>query len=405
MTRMARGRPPAEPILVQRQEELDELCARCRKERRFAFDTEFVMEDRYATEICLIQIATAQSVALIDPLGPLKLTGIWELVCDPRTETIVHAGQEDLALCFRHAGEVPRNVFDVQIAAGLIGLDYPISLQKLVQATLHVRLHKAKTLTDWRKRPLTESQVRYAAEDVLHLPAVRDRLAAKLSKLERLDWAEEEFREFEEARLYHRVEEDQLRRIKGSGSLDGKRLAVLREVLAWREQLAVTRNRPARTVLKDHVMMEVARQGLSTFAEIRDLRGLNLGDREVHALARAVHDASKLPPERWPAVAPREIESAGETVLVTLLTAVLRNYASSHDLAYGLLATQQSIRELVRRFTVEGTVGDSDVEILQGWRGRTVGKMLRDVLSGKSALRVDRAGGQPVIEVYTSPRN
>ncbi len=400
---MSRARPAPEPVVVQRQDQIDEFCALCRTEGRFAFDTEFVMEDRYETEVCLIQVATSSQVGLLDPLGKLDLAGIWELICDPKIETIVHAGQEDLALCVRFAGKVPQSIFDVQIAAGLAGLDYPISLQKLVQATLHIRLHKAKTLTDWRRRPLTASQLRYAAEDVCHLPAVGDKLHAKLKSLDRLGWAKEEFQAFEQAGLYERAVEDRLQRVKGSGSLDARQLAVVREALHWREQLAQARNRPARSVLKDYVLIEIARQGLSTYAEIRDFRGLNLGDRDVHALVKVVRGALDLPADRLPTPKPREIETPGETILITLLTAVLRNHAAGHEIAYGLLATQKSIRELVRQFMAQGAIAGLDADLLRGWRGRVVGKMLLDVLAGRSVLRVGQTGARSMVDLLPAP--
>ncbi len=201
-------------MIVERPVQLADLCQRCRSQGRFAFDTEFVMEDRYETEVCLIQIAAESTVAIIDPFLGLDLSEVWGLVADPEVETIVHAGQEDLGLCLQHTGQVPRRIFDVQIAAGLVGYDYPISLQKLVQATLGIRLHKGKTLTDWRRRPLTDSQIRYAADDVQHLLAVRHMLGEQLARADRQSWAQSEFARFEQASLYTRATEDKLSRLK-----------------------------------------------------------------------------------------------------------------------------------------------------------------------------------------------
>ncbi len=387
-----------EPILVENQEQVDELCAACRGQGRFAFDTEFVMEDRYETEVCLIQVATAGQVWLVDPYLKLEIGPLWQLVCEAESETIVHAGQEDLALCARATGSPPRNVFDVQIAAGLVGYEYPMSLQKLVQAILHIRLHKAKTLTDWRKRPLSGSQLRYAAEDVSYLLAVRDKLHSKLTQRRRVEWAKEEFLRFEEATLYQRVEQEKLFRMKGSGMLKGRELAILGQLLPWRERIAQQRNRPARTVIKDHVLIEIAKLGLTSFSEIRDLRGLNLSDRDVHALAKAAHEAAEIPADQWPKTLPREMESAGETILIALLTAVLRSYSLKQELAYGLLATKKGMTELIRYLRGGRKLDRQEVELLRGWRGKAVGKMLNDVLSGKSSLRVADNNGEAIIE-------
>ena len=178
MPRRRINRP--EPTVIENQAQVDDLCARARSEGRFAFDTEFVMEDRFATEVCLIQIATSGYVAIIDPFLDVCLDAVWELVADDQVETVVHAGQEDLALCVQHTKKAPQRVYDVQIAAGLAGLEYPLSLQRLVQNVLHVRLHKSKTLADWRKRPLTEGLIVYGAEDVCYLLAIQDFLNGKL---------------------------------------------------------------------------------------------------------------------------------------------------------------------------------------------------------------------------------
>jgi len=357
------------------------------------------MEDRFAPEVCLIQIATAKQIALIDPFLSLDLDPIWTLVCDEKVETVVHAGQEDLGLCVQHAGLAPRRVFDVQLAAGLCGFDYPLSLQRLVQSTLHIRLHKANTLTDWRKRPLSDPQLRYAAEDVSHLLDVQSELVARLRKLHRLEWAKEECRGLEDISLYRRADEDKLLRVKGAGSLQGRQLAVLRDVLPWRESLAQVRNRPPRTVLRDHLLVEIARLGLSSYAAIRELRGINLGDKDVHALARVVHKALHSPDESWPRREPRDAETPGEDVLLPFLTSVLKGYCAANDLAYGLAATKKDIRDLIRHFVTGEPRQRDRVALLSGWRGNAVGGMMEDLLHGRSFVRVHSNNGEVKLEM------
>lgn len=357
------------------------------------------MEDRYESELCLIQMATQGSVAVIDPFLKLDLDPVWRLIADEQVECVVHAGQEDLAIAVQHTGRAPRRVFDVQITAGLAGYSYPISLQKLVQITHHVRLHKSKTLTNWRKRPLTPSQIRYAAADVQYLLGIRTKLHDRLSRMNRLDWAAEEFERFEDLSLYQRVEEDKLLRVKGAGALSGQQLAVVRDLLAWRDARAQKYNRPVRAVLRDHLLVEIARHSLTTHDEIRDLRGVNLSDADVRRLCSVVRRALQLPSDRWPKLKPRDVETAREAVLVALATAVVRTYCMEHDLAYSLVATQRSIRELIRHRTA-GEPGDAkEVELLNGWRGRTVGSSLDEVLSGRRTVRVEPIDGELAVHV------
>ncbi len=388
------NRPSNDIIAVERQTQLEEICRQCRDQGRFAFDTEFVMEDRFEPEVCLIQIAAGPLVAIVDPFLDLDLRPVWDLVCDAQVETVVHAGQEDLAFCVQHNGLVPRRAYDVQIAAGLAGYDYPLSLQKLVQATLHIRLHKSKTLTDWRRRPLTPEQVRYAAEDVCHLLQVREKLDGRLSQRNRLAWVSEEFERFEQISLYRRAEEDKLLRVKGSGSLKGRQLAVVREVLAWREEAAQRLNRPVRAVLKDHLLVEIAKLELRTAEEIQDLRGLNLSGRLVRGLCEVVVDALNTPRDKWPVLRPRDTETPKESALVALATAVIRGYCLEHCISYSLLASQKSIRELVRHFTKGRPAKRADVGLANGWRGQTAGALLEELFAGRRTIHVENAKGE-----------
>jgi ribonuclease D len=385
--------------LIEDQGQIEELCSQARRRGRFAFDTEFVMEDRFAPELCLVQVATDESVAVIDPFNDLDLGPVFGLISDPGIETIVHAGQEDLSICVHRTGTAPRCVYDVQIAAGLAGYEYPLSLQKLIRTTAHVRLHKSKTLTDWRRRPLTQAQIRYAADDVAYLLAARDRIGQRLAARKREGWADEEFQRFEDMSLYRRAEEEKLSRVKGSGSLEGRQLAILREVLAWREGVAEKLNRPMRALLKDHLAVEIAKHGLATFKEVRDLRGINLSDRHVRALCDVVVQAAALPESAWPAAAPRDTETPDETALIALATGVVRSVCAEHDLAYGLVATKRSIHQLVRHCLGTGEAGANSTELLRGWRAEAVGTLAQDVLLGKRAIRVKPARGSAVIRV------
>lgn len=379
----------AETALVENDSDLAQVVQTCRAEGAFAFDTEFVMEDRYETEVCLVQVAAKEGVWLIDPFAKVDLTPLWELVADEAVQTVVHAGQEDLALCVQHIGRAPRNIFDTQIAAGFVGLDYPMSLQRLVQSVLRIRLHKAKTLTNWRKRPLTAEQKRYAAEDVQHLLPVREKIETRLRRLKRTDWAQQEFTRLEDMGLYRRVEADKLRRVKGAGSLPPRNMAVLRELLQWREGAAKRINRPARFVLKDHLLVEIARHELSGVKDIRELRGINLSDRNVRELAGAVKQALAIPESEWPAPPQREVERPQQAALTALATAVIRDYCAAHELAYALTATQRSINQLVR-CCMDGEKGtEAEAELLRGWRGKSAGKVARDVVTGRTGVFVE----------------
>src|SRR5262245_11708385 len=235
--------------VVSRSEELGAVCEYLAGCRRFGFDTEFVGEDTYHPHLCLVQVATPDRLILIDPLSAGPLDSFWKLVVDPANQVIVHAGREEVRLCRLWAGQTPGNLFDLQIAAGLAGLAYPLSHGTLVSQVLGVQLTKGETLTEWRDRPLTPAQVRYAYDDVPHLLAVWQRLTERLERLNRADWAREEFRRLTTLAAPEEVVEEKWRRLRGLGQLGRRQLAVVRALYAWREETAERLNRPPRTLV------------------------------------------------------------------------------------------------------------------------------------------------------------
>src|SRR5271166_4834913 len=186
-------KPELPEQLVTQPEELAACCEHLAASRCFGLDTEFVGEDTYHPRLCLVQVATAQRLFLIDPLSVGPLDAFWKLVVDPANLVVVHAGREEVRLCHLWSGQTPGNLFDLQIAAGLVGMVYPLGHGGLVYQVLGVQIAKGETLTEWRTRPLTRAQIRYAFDDVRYLLHVWQRLAARLEELGRTDWAREEF--------------------------------------------------------------------------------------------------------------------------------------------------------------------------------------------------------------------
>src|SRR5687767_12025626 len=187
--------PKGHAALITTADALRELVERLRGAGSFAYDSEFIGELTYVPKLCLVQVATSQEIALIDPLasGGIDLTPFWELVCEPSVEKIVHAGQQDVEPVVRLLKREPANIFDTQVAAGFAGLAYPVALSKLVQELTGARLGKGLTFTHWDQRPLSAMQLRYAADDVRYLIAARDELGKRLEPLpHHLEWARRE---------------------------------------------------------------------------------------------------------------------------------------------------------------------------------------------------------------------
>ncbi len=231
--------------------ELAACCDHLSGHSHFGFDTEFVGEDTYHPRLCLIQAATPDRLFLIDPLSAGPLDAFWDLVVDPGRVVVVHAGREEVRLCRLGAGKTPGNLFDLQIAAGMVGMTYPLGHGPLVGQVLGVRLSKGETRTEWRDRPLTPEQIRYAFDDVRYLLPTWGKLSGRLEKMGRTEWAREEFtRLARTASPEEPIAEEKWRKLRGIGSLDRRRLAAARALFNWREETAARTNRPARTIVR-----------------------------------------------------------------------------------------------------------------------------------------------------------
>jgi ribonuclease D len=348
------------------------------------FDTEFVGEDSYRPELCLVQVASSQALFVIDPFACGPLDRFWEVMTDPAKTVVVHAGREDLRICQFAAGKPPARVFDVQVAAGLAGLSWPIGYAGLVSELLGHRMNKGETLTDWRRRPLAAAQVRYAFDDVRFLLPAHKKLTDKLTRAGRLDWAEEEFAAFVEKAVVDDVTAERWRRVKGTGGFDPRGLAAVRELHAWRDGFAHRVNRPARMLMRDDVLAEIARRLPKSLDDLQNLRGLPRGEQEN--ILAAVSRARALAPDELPELEPRECDSPPVVMMASLLGVVLTDLCSRMKLASNLVATTSDLKAVAR--SRAGGAELPDVGLTRGWRGRHILPELLAVLDGRHALRV-----------------
>ncbi len=377
-------------VLVHTAEDLARCCAHLAECRRFGFDTEFVGEESYHPRLCLVQVATPEALYLIDPLAISSLEPFWKEVIDPANQVIVHAGREEVRLCHIWSGQTPGNLFDLQIAAGLAGYPYPLGHGALVLSVLGKKLAKAETLTEWRTRPLTKEQIKYAFDDVRYLLACWERLSARLEKSERITWAKEEF-----ARLLENatpdedglaVSADKWRKLRGAGSLDQRRLAILREIFYWREKAAADLNRPARTILRDDLLIEITRRNPKAAHDLQPVRGI--AKRHLDAIFDAVQRGRALRADECPPLADREQDPPQQGLLVNLLAAQLAHIAEQMGLAANMVATQQELKMLVRA-RLQKSPPPAHSLLQHGWRSEHILPHLQAMLEGRVSLRVD----------------
>ncbi len=391
-SRLVRPDPMAdhpERLLITTEPELLDLIAHIRDCGRFAFDTEFVYEETFEPVLCLVQVATKDRLVAIDPMAfPAASTGSWEVVIDPSIDVVMHAASEDLRICRFQTGKVPARVFDVQIAAGFVGVGYPLSLGNLVgQGSLGESLFGGETRTDWRRRPLSPAQLRYALDDVRHLLALADLLGGRLQEMGRAAWVEAELTDFLET-IQNRDEESRWRRLSGLHQLNRRGLEIARRLSDWRYEEARRQNRPIRQVLRDDLLVAIAKRQPANRQELEALRDFNrphLISRSPDILAR-IAQAQAIAPELLPEQAERHDDGPGLTMIVSLLAAALANCCAQQKVSTGLVGSSNDLKELIR-WNIQNRPESSRPHLASGWRNGVCGETLLDVLSGRRTLR------------------
>lgn len=370
--------------------EFERLCDEIRDAGIVSFDTEFVSESTYQPELGLLQFATPERCVAVDPYKIKRLDPWWALMADQDTTVVVHAGQAEVRFCLKFCGRRPGKLVDVQIAEGLRGGSYPLGYSTLVKRVVGRTVHGKETRTDWRRRPLTERQIRYALDDVQELLPIWERQRKWLVERNRLPWAEAEFQQMiddVEAESSH----ESWMRVSGLHKLNARELASARELIEWREQEAARRDRPLRTVLRDDLILELARRQPRNFQELTALRDLKqprykkLASQLLRCIERGLAvPESQLPPPLTP---PSRTEHKNEQILGQLLGIALADRCVEMNVARSLVATRADLNQLVR-WSLEKNQRGSRPRLTQGWRAEVCGQLLTDVLQGKVALRV-----------------
>lgn len=369
---------------VNTPEQLDDLCERLRGAASLALDTEFLRERTFYAQLCLLQIASEELVACVDPLALPTLDPLLEIIYDARVLKIMHAGRQDLEILFDLRGKLARPVFDTQIAATLLGLGDHVSYQTLVRDVLGVDLEKTHTRTNWQQRPLDSGQIRYAQDDVRYLHEVWRRQMRQLEDKGRLGWLDDDFADLTDIAHYDKAMDQAWLRIRGIRVLKGVQLAVVRELAIWREQRARADDRPRKWVLSDDVLIDFARHLPLDMEALQRVRGLDpralrrVGPDIINVIQRA----QKLPESQWPSLGLRFTPTPSEEALVDAMMAIVRQAGIGNGISPAALASRRDLEQMI--------AGKGDHSILHGWRGRLVGQHLQAFLNGQIELHMDQ---------------
>ncbi len=376
---------------ITRRDELARFCDELAGEPSIAIDTEFVAEHTYHPVLCLVQVATREQLVLIDAMAVPEVTDFWRVVTQGDHETIIHAARSELEFCLNAAGALPKRLFDVQVAGGLVGAEYPAGYNSLIGKLLGEKPGKHETRTDWRRRPLSPRQISYALDDVRFLHPLRDTIYDALQQRDRLAWFDEEMRTMCED-LTTSGSSERWRRVSGNAGLKPRQLAVVRGLWQWRDAEASRRDKPARYVLRDDLIIEMARRASSDPKQILSVRGMDRGDlrRRVDELSAAVREALELPEEELPQPRRRE-RTQNYSVLGQFLFSALGSLCREAALAPALVGTPNDIRDLIAYNSKDPHPTDHVPRLARGWRVEFVGRLFDDLLAGKVAVRIGDA--------------
>lgn len=371
--------------LITTTEALDELVARLAQSDFVTVDTEFMRENTYYPELCLVQIANDQEAAAIDPLADgIDLTSLLDLMCDNEDVLkIFHAGGQDVEIIYNLTGKTPHPIFDTQIAMMAISQSEQIGYANLCESWLGITVDKGARFTDWSRRPLTDRQIEYAIGDVTHLSEIFPKMLKKLIKTGRGGWLNAEMEKLGDTENYRNDPSTSWKRIRSAGR-NPQVLGRLKALAAWRESEAQHKDIPRGRIMRDETLADIAGNPPKKQAELAKVRGLSNAWRDNDIgkrMMKVIEDAEPLPKDEMPAKNTRGAPLGKEGALVAdLLKLLLKIRAREIDVASRLLTKSDELEALA--------AGLRDMPILEGWRYDVFGKDALALVEGKTGFAV-----------------
>jgi ribonuclease D len=371
-------------LYIDTQQEADDFLADLSGIREIAVDTEGASFHRFIDRIYLLQITTRERSAIIDPLPIGMPKGLGDILQDPEVEVVFHDADYDLRLLHQDYGWHVNNIFDTRIAAQLLGIK-AFGLAALLEQFFGVKLDKKHQRADWSLRPLPPGMLDYASQDTKYLLDLRDELRSRLEKLGRLAWAEEEFARLEGTKWEEEDASQSFLRIKGARDLTRRELALLRELVPWRDSVAKEVDRATFRVMGNEVLLDIARTAPKSVKELSTLKGMPRGilDRGASAILGAVQKGLEVAEEHLPRFprAPRWDREEDFDARVARLKTVRDAAAVRLNLDPGVLCSRERLEAIVRKKPT--SVSDlEDVPGLRKWQIAEMGSEFISALDG-----------------------
>ncbi len=328
-------------------------------------DTEFMREKTFFSQLCLVQLATRDDIYCVDPLAGNEMSSFWQAI--DTCKWVLHSARQDIEVVYQTAKFMPANIFDTQIATGLLGYAPQMGYAGLIKELFDVELAKSHTRANWAARPLRDEYLEYAAEDVEYLLPAYDELMTRLEKLGRTQWAEWDSRLMLDPSLYDIDPDKAIARLKGARNLRGRQRAAAKCLTAWREQEAMTRDRPRQWILRDNVLVDIAFRLPSEIAELARIDSMppkllhRAGDAIVSVVAESAQDASDYRPPGPP--------DEEQKLLLKKMQSMVAECANDLGIAAEILASKKELSAVINS-------DNRDSRVFGGWRKELIGDQL-----------------------------
>lgn len=371
------------PVYISSPAEADSSLASIADVPAVAVDTEGASFHRFVDRIYLLQLSTRTQTAILDPLAIGKPQGLQHLLEDEAVEVVFHDADYDLRLLHQDYGWQTTHIFDTRVAAQLLGIR-AFGLAALLERYFGIRLEKKHQRADWSMRPLPQDMLDYAAQDTMYLLDLRDRMRADLAELGRLGWAEEEFQRLEGTHWPNEPDGNGFLRIKGTRDLNRRQLAIFRELVAWRDEVARELDRATFRVAGNEALLEVARQAPRSIDALTSIRGVPRGiaGRRGKEILEAIERGLAVPENELPRFprAPRWDRDPDFDARVTRLRAVREAAASRLSLDPGVLVSRERLETIarLRPRTPEALLAVPD---LRRWQVAELGEALLEAIT------------------------
>jgi ribonuclease D len=358
------------PLLIQEQAHLDQACEVISAHDQIVIDTEFVRTNTYAPHLGLVQIAAGDTIVCVDPLADMDMGHCWDLLFDPARANILHSGSQDMEVLWFTCKQVIQNPIDTQVCSALLGYPAQIGYAGLAKELLDVDISKDQTRTDWTRRPLTDAQLKYAAEDVEHLGKMHDILKQRLTDLGRYEWALEDSRLLCNTSLYKPAPDKAWQRLKSIPFLPADQQARARVLAAWREQRAINSDKPRGWILSDKALLHMAEQNPARLAALNDINDMPQGliRNQGERLLNVITDANKALASGTVSYQQIFPDRDKDKALLKKLSAIVRTEAEKLGIANEVLGSKRDIQALIR--------GEGNSRITNGWRNALIGEAM-----------------------------